>query len=437
MNFYFLIFLATSFFYPAVVASRCGNKVLELPDEQCDDGNLRSGDGCDASCKIERGFSCRLQPIRDSATTRAALTSGSVASISTLTRSVPGTSVPADSKSAPLPPSPPQATADALKAAGQDATPPTPVSGRDAGPARWLARRLLSVTTAVERRLQPTTVTDASATTGGVHYFSVCKPIGGTQNTAQAGIDGDETLSQPMLYVVVGASVGFALILAVIGVVIGIVVRRRRRNPPSTTNDPEVGDLGMPGGLGMSPWPAVVELGTVSSRMGTLKMPVRKPLPAVASFQGRSRGQQPHAANQRPAPEGARPDDPPTETGDGVSSAWEDDVFLRGRKPEPNGEEDSSETGAADFSSDSDCAASDSDASDHNGDQNAFPNFLILDPPTFVPPSTFVVPPSSPFLLPPSTPFDLSPPSSFILPPPGSPVAPGAVLPAVVVNRRR
>jgi len=26
--------------------------------EQCDDGNLLSGDGCDCKCKIEAGFTC-------------------------------------------------------------------------------------------------------------------------------------------------------------------------------------------------------------------------------------------------------------------------------------------------------------------------------------------------------------------------------------------
>lgn len=27
---------------------------------ECDDGNTTNGDGCDSSCKIEPGFSCKL-----------------------------------------------------------------------------------------------------------------------------------------------------------------------------------------------------------------------------------------------------------------------------------------------------------------------------------------------------------------------------------------
>lgn len=28
--------------------------------EECDDGNLKSGDGCDRRCKKERGFHCPI-----------------------------------------------------------------------------------------------------------------------------------------------------------------------------------------------------------------------------------------------------------------------------------------------------------------------------------------------------------------------------------------
>ena len=31
----------------------CGNKYRDHPDEECDDGNLMDGDGCDQRCKVE------------------------------------------------------------------------------------------------------------------------------------------------------------------------------------------------------------------------------------------------------------------------------------------------------------------------------------------------------------------------------------------------
>jgi fibro-slime domain-containing protein len=37
--------------------SPCGDG-LKLPDEDCDDGNQRSGDGCSAACKLEPGWGC-------------------------------------------------------------------------------------------------------------------------------------------------------------------------------------------------------------------------------------------------------------------------------------------------------------------------------------------------------------------------------------------
>jgi len=39
----------------------CGNGVTE-PPESCDDGNAAAGDGCDASCMVETGFSCAGMP---------------------------------------------------------------------------------------------------------------------------------------------------------------------------------------------------------------------------------------------------------------------------------------------------------------------------------------------------------------------------------------
>ena len=38
--------------------SECGNGVLDLVDETCDDGNNRTGDGCSSQCHIESGFDC-------------------------------------------------------------------------------------------------------------------------------------------------------------------------------------------------------------------------------------------------------------------------------------------------------------------------------------------------------------------------------------------
>lgn len=51
--------------------SKCGDGRLfdfdtpadvdNLPDEECDDGNLRDGDGCSSTCRIEAGYSCSVQ----------------------------------------------------------------------------------------------------------------------------------------------------------------------------------------------------------------------------------------------------------------------------------------------------------------------------------------------------------------------------------------
>ena len=40
-----------------VVLSFCGNGILE-DGESCDDGNAKSGDGCDGTCKVETGYVC-------------------------------------------------------------------------------------------------------------------------------------------------------------------------------------------------------------------------------------------------------------------------------------------------------------------------------------------------------------------------------------------
>ena len=44
-------------------AGFCGDGIIQkLSGEQCDDGNLRSGDGCSIECKHEDVFKCKGQP---------------------------------------------------------------------------------------------------------------------------------------------------------------------------------------------------------------------------------------------------------------------------------------------------------------------------------------------------------------------------------------
>ncbi len=42
--------------------SKCGDKVIEIGAENCDDGNTASGDGCSANCFIETGWTCSGLP---------------------------------------------------------------------------------------------------------------------------------------------------------------------------------------------------------------------------------------------------------------------------------------------------------------------------------------------------------------------------------------
>ena len=46
---------------PSVCAVTCGNGVID-PGEQCDDGNSRSFDGCSSTCQIEAGWTCNGTP---------------------------------------------------------------------------------------------------------------------------------------------------------------------------------------------------------------------------------------------------------------------------------------------------------------------------------------------------------------------------------------
>ena len=41
----------------AALAAVCGDNVLESPEE-CDDGDLVAGDGCDSACEVETGYLC-------------------------------------------------------------------------------------------------------------------------------------------------------------------------------------------------------------------------------------------------------------------------------------------------------------------------------------------------------------------------------------------
>lgn len=52
--------IATRF---AVHAAGCGDRYADAEaGEQCDDGNTRDGDGCDATCEVEAGWSCYYGP---------------------------------------------------------------------------------------------------------------------------------------------------------------------------------------------------------------------------------------------------------------------------------------------------------------------------------------------------------------------------------------
>ncbi len=47
--------------------NKCGDGVVSFP-EQCDDGALEAGDGCDSTCKLEVGFKCTGEPSQCEAT---------------------------------------------------------------------------------------------------------------------------------------------------------------------------------------------------------------------------------------------------------------------------------------------------------------------------------------------------------------------------------
>ena len=49
---------------PKTVKTICGNGIWEYQNEQCDDGNLVSGDGCSADCRIEGETQCKAGPSR-------------------------------------------------------------------------------------------------------------------------------------------------------------------------------------------------------------------------------------------------------------------------------------------------------------------------------------------------------------------------------------
>lgn len=47
---------------PSACSSLCGDKLVALPVEGCDDGNTFEGDGCAAGCSIEHGYQCSGAP---------------------------------------------------------------------------------------------------------------------------------------------------------------------------------------------------------------------------------------------------------------------------------------------------------------------------------------------------------------------------------------
>ncbi len=53
----FVLVLSCVFIVPAFAQAICGDPVLD-PGEECDDGNMSSGDGCSDSCLVEPGYTC-------------------------------------------------------------------------------------------------------------------------------------------------------------------------------------------------------------------------------------------------------------------------------------------------------------------------------------------------------------------------------------------
>ena len=43
---------------PSLAYGQCGNGIVNIPDEDCDDGNLSVGDGCNNRCRTEQGYVC-------------------------------------------------------------------------------------------------------------------------------------------------------------------------------------------------------------------------------------------------------------------------------------------------------------------------------------------------------------------------------------------
>ncbi|MFQ5478948.1 MAG: hypothetical protein ACE5E4_10060, partial [Candidatus Binatia bacterium] len=58
----FILLVAWAWTAPAELYAVCGDGTIEQPAEQCDDGNVGDGDGCDATCQIESCFVCVAEP---------------------------------------------------------------------------------------------------------------------------------------------------------------------------------------------------------------------------------------------------------------------------------------------------------------------------------------------------------------------------------------
>ncbi len=48
--------------FPKVIPLVCGNRFVEGPSEECDDGDINNGDGCSENCIVEVGWTCISEP---------------------------------------------------------------------------------------------------------------------------------------------------------------------------------------------------------------------------------------------------------------------------------------------------------------------------------------------------------------------------------------
>ena len=46
----------------SICETTCGDGLLAVGEEECDDGNTGAGDGCNALCEVEEGWTCDGEP---------------------------------------------------------------------------------------------------------------------------------------------------------------------------------------------------------------------------------------------------------------------------------------------------------------------------------------------------------------------------------------